>query len=181
MKNFPCKICFFGHKRIPSREGGVEVVVEELSVRLVKQGYDVTCFNRRGHHVSGAEFDGKIEKNFKGIHIRTVPSIDKKGLSAITSAFFSTLMACFGNYRIVHIHAEGSALFCFFLKLFRKKIIVTCHGLDHQRNGKWGRFARKCILQGEKQAVKHADKIIVLKNQIFFCILDCKIPRQKNI
>lgn len=62
MKNVPCKICFFGHKRIPSREGGVEVVVEELSVRLVKQGYDVTCFNRRGHHVSGAEFDGKIEK-----------------------------------------------------------------------------------------------------------------------
>ncbi len=166
MKNVPCKICFFGHKRIPSREGGVEVVVEELSVRLVKQGYDVTCFNRRGHHVSGAEFDGKIEKNFKGIHIRTVPSIDKKGLSAITSAFFSTLMACFGNYRIVHIHAEGSALFCFFLKLFRKKIIVTCHGLDHQRNGKWGRFARKCILQGEKQAVKHADKIIVLSHNI---------------
>ena len=31
------KIAMFGHKRIPSREGGVEIVVEELSTRLVKK------------------------------------------------------------------------------------------------------------------------------------------------
>ena len=50
-------IAIFGHKRIPSREGGVEIVVEELGTRLVQKGYHVTCFNRRGHHVSGAQFD----------------------------------------------------------------------------------------------------------------------------
>lgn len=27
-----------GHKRIPSREGGIEIVVEELSTRMVKKG-----------------------------------------------------------------------------------------------------------------------------------------------
>lgn len=52
-------IAIFGHKRIPSREGGVEIVVEELGTRLVQKGYHVTCFNRRGHHVSGAQFDKK--------------------------------------------------------------------------------------------------------------------------
>lgn len=31
------KIAMLGHKRIPSREGGVEVVVEELSIRMVKK------------------------------------------------------------------------------------------------------------------------------------------------
>ena len=35
----------FGHKRIPSREGGVEVVVEELSKRMVQMGHHVTCYN----------------------------------------------------------------------------------------------------------------------------------------
>ena len=40
-------IAIFGHKRIPSREGGVEIVVEELGTRLVQKGYHVTCFNRR--------------------------------------------------------------------------------------------------------------------------------------
>ena len=32
------RIAMFGQKRIPSREGGVEVVVEELSTRMVKLG-----------------------------------------------------------------------------------------------------------------------------------------------
>lgn len=31
------KIAMFGHKRIPSREGGVEIVVEELATRMAKK------------------------------------------------------------------------------------------------------------------------------------------------
>lgn len=42
------KIAMFGHKRIPSREGGVEIVVEQLSTKMVKCGMQVTCFNRGG-------------------------------------------------------------------------------------------------------------------------------------
>ena len=49
----------FGQKRIPSREGGVEIVVEELCTRMVAQGHNVTCYNRGGHHVSGSEYDSK--------------------------------------------------------------------------------------------------------------------------
>ena len=30
------RIAMLGHKRIPSREGGIEIVVEELSTRMVK-------------------------------------------------------------------------------------------------------------------------------------------------
>lgn len=58
-------IAIFGHKRIPSREGGVEIVVEELGTRLVQKGYHVTCFNRRGHHVSGAH--SSIKKQYMSI------------------------------------------------------------------------------------------------------------------
>ena len=47
----------FGHKRVPSREDGVEIVVEELSTRMVQRGHDVICYNRGGHHVSDSEFD----------------------------------------------------------------------------------------------------------------------------
>lgn len=31
-------IAMFGHKRIPSREGGIEIVVEELCTRMVNKG-----------------------------------------------------------------------------------------------------------------------------------------------
>lgn len=46
----------FGQKRL-SREGGVEIVARELCTRMAKNGNDVTCYNRSGHHISGAEYD----------------------------------------------------------------------------------------------------------------------------
>ena len=39
MKNKKMKIAMIGQKRIPSREGGVEVVVTELSTRMSAMGY----------------------------------------------------------------------------------------------------------------------------------------------
>ena len=57
-------IAMFGQKRIPSREGGVEIVVEELCTRMVAQGHNVTCYNRGGHHVSGSEYDSKRLKEY---------------------------------------------------------------------------------------------------------------------
>lgn len=159
------KIAMFGHKRIPSREGGVEIVVEELSTRLVKKGFDVTCFNRAGHHVSGKSYDSDSFSEYKGIHIKKILSIDKKGLSAVSSSFFSSILCALGNYDVVHIHAEGPALFCFIPKIFGKRVICTIHGLDHKR-AKWGKFARKIILSGEKSAVKYSDEIIVLSKDV---------------
>ena len=50
-------------------------------------------------------------------------------------------------------------------KLFGKKCIATIHGLDHQR-GKWGRFAKAYIMLGEKCAVRFADQIIVLSENV---------------
>ena len=63
-----------GHKRIPSREGGIEIVVEELSVRLAQQGHKVTAYNRKGHHVSGKEFETQKLKSYKGVTLKNVPS-----------------------------------------------------------------------------------------------------------
>ena len=69
-------VAMFGQKRL-SREGGVEIVVKELCTRMARDGYEVTCFNRGGHHVSGAEYDQSVE--YKGVRQKTVPTIDAKG------------------------------------------------------------------------------------------------------
>ena len=93
-------IAMFGQKRIPSREGGVEIVVKELCTRMVAQGHNVTCYNRGGHHVSGSEYDSKRLKEYKGIRLKTVPTIEKKGLAAVSSSFFAALCCAFGRYDI---------------------------------------------------------------------------------
>lgn len=159
-------IAMFGHKRIPSREGGIEIVVEELCTRMVNKGNRVTCYNRAGHHVSGAEYDTKAAKEYKGIRLKKVPTIEKKGLAAVSSSFFAAIFTALGHYNVVHIHAEGPAFFCWIPKLFRKKVIVTVHGLDWSRE-KWkSGFGSKFIRQGERNAVKYADEIIVLSEGV---------------
>lgn len=160
-KNSFLRIAVLGHKTIPSRQGGVEIVVEELMVRMARMGHKVTVYNRSGHHVSGKEFDEKRLKEYKGIRMKYVPTIDRKGFAAMSASFFAAVAAAFGNYDVVHFHAEGPCAMLWLPKLFGKRCIATIHGLDHQR-AKWGKLASAYIMIGEKCAVKFADEIIVL-------------------
>ncbi|MDD7391122.1 MAG: glycosyltransferase family 4 protein [Lachnospiraceae bacterium] len=159
------RIAMLGQKRIPSREGGIEIVVEELGTRMVRLGHEVTCYNRRGHHVSGKKYDTEKMKEYKGIRLKTVFTIDRKGFAAMTSSVFAALKAAFGPYDVVHFHAEGPCAMLWLPKLFGKRCIATIHGLDHRR-AKWGRFASLYIMIGEKCAVKFADEIIVLSEEM---------------
>ena len=158
-------IVMLGHKRIPSREGGVEIVVEELSTRMVNAGHKVTCLNRAGKHVSGKEFGAASLSEYKGVRIRKVLTLDKKGLAAMSASLTGAVVAAFGRYDVVHFHAEGPCAMLWLPKLFGKRCVATIHGLDHQR-AKWGRFARAYIMLGEKCAAKFADEIIVLSKGV---------------
>lgn len=161
--NDKLSIAMFGQKRL-SREGGIEIVVKELCTRMAQKGHRVTCYNRSGHHVSGAEYDDKNE--YEGVCQKYVPTIEKKGLAAVSSSFFAALYSAFGRYDVVHIHAEGPAFFCWLPKLLGKRVVVTIHGIDWQRE-KWkSGFGSKFIRQGEKNAVKYADEIIVLSKRV---------------
>lgn len=52
-------VFMFGQKRL-SREGGIEIVVKELCTRMARDGCQVTCYNRSGHHVSGESMTIKL-------------------------------------------------------------------------------------------------------------------------
>ena len=121
------RIAVFGQKRL-SREGGVEIVVKELCMRMAQQGCQVTCYNRSGHHVSGAEYDDIDNTNYEGIRQKYVPTIEKKGLAAVSASAFAALYSAFGKYDVVHIHAEGPAFFSWLPKMFGKRVVVTIHG-----------------------------------------------------
>ena len=157
------RVAMFGQKRL-SREGGIEIVVKELCTRMARDGCQVTCYNRSGHHVSGAEYDRKIE--YEGICQKSVPTIEKKGLAAVSSSAFAALYSALGKYDVIHIHAEGPAFFAWLPKMFGKRVIVTIHGIDWQREKWQSGFGSKFIRQGEKNAVKYADEIVVLSKGV---------------
>lgn len=161
------KIAMIGHKRIPSREGGVEVVVEELATRLVKNGHKVDVYNRKGRNVQdkNADKEKRNLKEYKGVKIITIPTINKKGIDALLYSLFATIKIIFKKYDVIHYHAEGSCAMLWLPHIFKKKIVVTIHGLDWKRS-KWGGFATRYIKFGEKLAAKYADEIIVLSEGV---------------
>ena len=134
-------IAMIGHKRIPSREGGIEIVVDELATRMAAKGHKVIAYNRKGHNVAGAEFDGNVHSAnkpfvYNGVRVVPVPTFEAKGLAALTSSFFATLKAIAAKPDVIHYHAEGP---CVMLRLAHWagiRTVATIHGLDWQR-AKW--------------------------------------------
>lgn len=167
------KVAMIGHKRIPSREGGVEIVVEELSKRMANAGHIIHAYNRKGNHVSGKEHgvDNSNLSEYEGIKIIQVPTIEAKGLAALSSSFFATIKAVFGKYDVIHFHAEGPCAMLWIPKLFGIRTVATIHGLDWQR-AKWGKFATTYLKFGEKIAAKYADEVIVLSKNVKEYFLD---------
>ncbi len=159
------RIAMIGHKFIPSRDGGVEVVVSNLAPHLAQAGYDVTVYNRTNRDFRKLRRKGELMKEYKGVRMVWAPTIDRRGLAAMTSSVFATIMASFSRADLIHYHTEGPCVICWLPKLFGKKVVVTVHGLDHMRQ-KWGRLASAYIMQGEKAAVRHADSIVVLSKGV---------------
>lgn len=159
------KIAMLGHKRMPSREGGVEVVVTELATRMAALGHDVTVYNRGGHNVAGAQFDARPVSWYQGVHIKTVRTLDVRGLAALTSSFTATKAALADKPDLIHFHAEGPCACIGMARRAGVRTIATIHGLDWQR-AKWGKLASTYIRHGESVAAHQADEIIVLSKNM---------------
>ena len=151
------KIAMIGHKRIPTRSGGIEVVVEELSTRMAALGHTVDVYNR---------YSGETKiREYKGVKVIEIPTFNVPALHAMLYSLIATIRCLFTKYDVVHYHAEGPCAMIPLAKLFGKKTVATIHGLDWQRS-KWGGFATKYLMFGEKMAAKHADKVIVLSENV---------------
>jgi len=147
-----------GQKGIPSRAGGVEIHVEELAKRLVKQGHSVTAYCRK-------TYCRDLKTDHEGINLKYIPSIHTKHLDAIIYSFLATLHALFHGFDVFHFHALGPSTFAFLPRLFGKKVVCTIHGLDWQRD-KWGGLARKYLQFGEYCIAKFAHVAISVSDNL---------------
>lgn len=146
-----------GHKRIPGREGGVEVVVEELATRLAAKGHSVDVYNRHKKELI-------LPKAYKGVRLIDVPTIEKKSTDAVVYAFLASILVLFKRYDVIHYHAIGPSFFLFIPHLFGKKTVVTVHGLNY-KTPKWKGFGEKFMKWGEHVTAKYADEVIVLSKE----------------
>ena len=105
------RIAMIGHKVVPSRRGGIERVLTIMCPLMIKKGHQVTCFNRSGDKVENEYVKTVKRKKYRGVQLKKVITINKRGLAAMTSSFSAAICAAFGKYDVVHFHAEGPSAF----------------------------------------------------------------------
>jgi glycosyltransferase involved in cell wall biosynthesis len=137
------RISVTGLRGIPASWGGVEHHCEQIYSRLAAKGHEITVYSRCHYIPYGIQ-------SYKGITIKTIPTINTKYTEAFAHTFLSILHILKMNPDIIHIHALGPCLFSWMPRLFRPKMRVffTCHGLDWQRK-KWPKWASNIIYLGE--------------------------------
>ena len=82
--------------------GGVEKLIEEVTVRQAAQGHRVTVYCRGRYNR-----DGLTE--YQGVRLLNLPAIYTKHLEAITHSFISMLWAIAQN-DVIQFHSMGPAL-----------------------------------------------------------------------
>ena len=74
------RIALLGTRGIPANYGGFETFAEELSVRLVERGHEVTVYCRGSSALA----------EYRGVKLRYLPTIRHKYLDTLTHTALST-------------------------------------------------------------------------------------------
>lgn len=157
------RIAMLGLKGIPVGDygGGVERHVEELAERLARRKHHVFVY------VRSYTVGPRTPKTWRGIHLISLPTIQRKNLETIAHTFLATLHVLFMPVDVVHYHGVGPATFAWIPRLFKPwaRVIVTFHSIDrfHQ---KWGWFAKWYLGFGEWAAVHFPHRTIAVSHSL---------------
>lgn len=148
------KIYFIGQKGIPAVYGGVEKHVEQLAIRLVKEGNEVFVYCRD-------HYTPNTLSEYQGVKLIHLPTIKTKHLDAIVHTFLATLDVLRRDADIIHYHAIGPSALLWIPKLLKRhsKVISTFHS-DDRNHRKWSWLAKKCLGLGAYISVKWSHKTI---------------------
>lgn len=149
------KVAFIGQKGIPANGGGVERYVEDLAVRLAFN--DEVVVYTRSHYTL------KNLTEYRGVKLVSLPTIKTKYSDTLIHSFLAVVHAMFNGSEVIHFQSIGPAIFAWLPKLLKPKIkvVATLQSRDYEHQ-KWGRFAKWCLLLGEKTMCRFADEVIVV-------------------
>jgi glycosyltransferase involved in cell wall biosynthesis len=156
------RIAVIGAKGLPPRQGGIEHYCAEVFPKVVEKGHSVDLFAQSAY----TGFSWMSRYDFQGVNIVTLPSLGLSGIDTLLTSAMASILSVTSNYDVVHFHGLGPSLFSILPRLFSKsKVVVTCHGLDWQRE-KWGKLTSRLIRLGEKTAVRFAHEINVVSSDL---------------
>jgi glycosyltransferase involved in cell wall biosynthesis len=143
------RLAILGARGIPAHYGGFETFAEQLAVRLVERGHEVTVFCEAAVGANG---------EYKGVKLRHVPTRD---LGPLVTVVYDA--ACLWHARssfdVIYMLGYGSSALCWLPRIWGTKVWINMDGLEWAR-GKWGRIARWYLRLSEAMAMWTPDRII---------------------
>ena len=167
------RIAAFGFRSIPPAKGaaGADKFAIELFPRLVKRGHSVVAYNRK---YADAFVDNA---DYKGVKIKTIKTISKKGFDTLWHSFRSTFDIIFHNTAdIVHIQNGGNSIWALPLRLFGKKVFISQDGMDWKRD-KWPWYG-KLFLRLSAFLTAHFPNEVIFDNVIAKKLFEDKFKKK---
>ena len=144
------RLAILGSCGIPARYGGFETFAEEIAVRLVRKGIQVTVFCEGNQ-------DGK-PVTYKSVALVYVPA---PRLGPLTTIVFDLrcLWRARKSYDVVYMLGYGASIFCFLPRLWGRKVWINMDGVEWFRT-KWNWLAKTWFVFSEAMAMWTANIII---------------------
>lgn len=144
------RLAILGSRGIPALYGGFETFAEELSVRLVQRGMDVTVYCEAG--------EGGANDTYRGVKLVHIPT---PRLGPLTTIVYD--LRCLWHARkafdVVYMLGYGTSLFCFLPRLWGSKVWINMDGIEWARS-KWNRLAKLWFKMMEAIAMWTPNQVI---------------------
>lgn len=135
------RIALLGTRGIPANYGGFETFAEEISVRLVERGHQVTVYCRERHpHCM-----------YRGVRLRYMPTIRHKYLDTVAHTGISTLTLLFRRFDALLYCNAANAIFTLWPRLIGMPTALNVDGVERHRK-KWNQLAKTWYLLSEWMA-----------------------------
>ena len=143
------RIAILGTRGIPASYGGFETFAEELSVRLVSRGHQVTVYCRSRH--SAAEY--------RGVRLIYLPTIRHKYFDTLAHTFLCTLHLLFARADVALYCNAANALFTILPRMSGIPAALNVDGIERKRR-KWNALAKAWYLMSERLATLLPNRIV---------------------
>jgi len=143
------RLAILGSRGIPGNYGGFETFAEELSVRLVQEGVDVTVFCE-GNEDTNDTYMGVVRAT------RTAPEL---GFGTRLWFDLKCLWEARRQYDVVYMLGYGAAIFCFIPRVWGTQVWINMDGIEWARR-KWKWYAKLWLQVMEGIAIRTASQVI---------------------
>ena len=128
------RVAILGTKGIPASYGGFETFAEQLAVRLVARGHQVTVY------AEAEDGPAPADTFHQGVRVR-FQRRPHWGPASVLAYDCASLWDARRGYDLVYMLGYGAAWACWWPRVFGTPVWINVDGLEWARS-KWGRAAR---------------------------------------